>query len=55
MRSQTGAPLGGNAWRALLPRPDDGTERGVPLWLGILLSAVLFAGLLLIVFLLIPK
>jgi hypothetical protein len=53
MRSSTGAPLPGNAWRAL--STSDNETPSFPLWLGILLGAVLFAGLILLVFLLIPK
>jgi hypothetical protein len=49
MRSFSGLP--GNAWKALT-RSDNGAEQGLPLWLGVLVWVVLFAGLILLVFLL---
>jgi hypothetical protein len=49
MRSFSGLP--GNAWRALTGS-DNEAEQGLPLWLGVLLWVVLFAGLILLVFLL---
>ena len=50
MRSFSGMP--GNAWRALTAS-DNETGPRIPLWLGILLGAVLFAGLMLLVFVLV--
>jgi hypothetical protein len=49
----TGAPLPGNSWRAL--SASDNETLSFPLSLGILLGAVAFVGLILVVFLLIPK
>jgi hypothetical protein len=50
MRSASGMP--GNAWRALFPSDNPETGSSRQLWLGILLGAALFAGLILVVFLL---